>query len=241
MRDKMQKLFSYIKFTQLVAGLGLIFLASCSQAITTTPTSIQSTITTTSRATSSSTSIPGSHSITGTGNSTLGLRKPDNRPILAHIKCEGADVTVISYTANKEPVDPLVMKTGKYEGTVIIDGYGGQKTEWLQISCDSQWEIQVIPLDAIRGEIIPTTFKGNGDDVIYIQGYEKPDLLKLDASQAEKTFMIRAFGGKPEILVAGWAPYTGTIKVPSDCLDKNGGVILAIMAEGDWSIEVITK
>jgi len=177
----------------------------------------------------------------GSGDSVVDVNKW-NGPALLHTKYTGSSNFVVwNYDTNGEKIDLLVNTIGNYEGIRPLDFLDGEDTARLQIESSGQWEIQVLPLDQIRRVEIPSIFDGKGDDVVYLKGTEKPDLLKIDASQAKSNFAIWGYGSDRDLLVNEIAPYTGIIIIPNSLPTSSGGLILVIEAEGNWSIEVTTR
>ena len=148
---------------------------------------------------------------------------------------------VWNYGADGEKIDLLVNTIGKYEGTRPLDFLSDEQTARFQIEGRGQWEIQILPFEQIRRVDIPGTFDGKGDDVIYMKGTGRPDLLKVDAGQAKNNFVIWGYGNGRDLLVNDIAPYSGTVIVASSLPTSNGALVLVIEAEGSWSIEVMTR
>ena len=61
------------------------------------------------------------------------------------------------------------------------------------------------------------------------------------ANQAQSNFIVWGYGNDMDLLVNDIAPYSGTLIVPNRLPLTNGALILAIEAEGNWSVEVTTK
>ena len=133
------------------------------------------------------------------------------------------------------PYDLLVNIIGAYEGTVPLDFRDGQQTARFEITAAGAWELQILPVADARTEKIPGTISGIGDDVVLIGG-GVPDLLKADASQASRNFIVQAVANNRfNLVINDIAPYTGT-----KILDP-GTVALIINATGSWSLEVTTR
>jgi hypothetical protein len=130
-------------------------------------------------------------------------------------------------------MDLLVNTIGAYEGTLPLDFMAEEDTARFQVESSGEWTIEVLPLLAIRGVDVPGTFSGTGDDVILLGG--APDLLRIDASNARSNFAIWAYGDYRDLLVNEIAPYTGVVVAGPTT------VILAIEAEGEWTIEVTSR
>ena len=153
----------------------------------------------------------------------------------------------IKYTGNRNfvvqnypvgsgnPYDLLVNTIGSYEGTVPLDFHDGEQTARFEITATGAWEIQILPISDARTEHIPGMISGIGDDVILIGG-GVPDLLKADASQASRNFIVEAVANNSiDLVINDIAPYTGT-----KILDS-GTVALIIHATGLWTLDISTR
>jgi len=108
-----------------------------------------------------------------------------------------------------------------------------ENTSRFQVESSGDWTIEVLPLAKTRRVTVPSMFEGMGDEVVVLDG--SPDLLRIDASTARSNFAIWAYGNRRDLLVNEIAPYTGLVIAGSDT------AILAIHAEGEWSIEVTSR
>jgi hypothetical protein len=185
--------------------------------------------------TPTNTPIPDPIILPGTGDLVFNVRKWDG-PAILKIKHTGVrNFVVRNYPANSNDYYDLLANTiGAYEGIVPLDFRDIEHTTRLEVIADGAWEIQIHPMQNMRTEVIPGTIMGTGDDVVYIGGGE-PDLLKVDASQASRNFVIQAVTHRLELVVNELAPYTGTT-----ILDPNS-IILIVKATGGWSLEITTK
>jgi hypothetical protein len=183
--------------------------------------------------TSTNTPLPEPIVFSGSGDNVVEVQKWSGPAILRISYAGSSNFVVWNYGADGEKIDLLVNTIGTYEGTRPLDFLDSEFTTRLQIESSGQWEITILPLIQVRTELVPGTFTGNGDDVVYLDG--SPDLLKIDASTAKSNFVIWGFGQVRDLLVNEIAPYDGVVIVGS------GIFILAIEAEGDWSIEVTSK
>jgi len=172
----------------------------------------------------------------GTGDSVFNIDKWQGAAILK-IKYTGIrNFVVQNYAVGADrPYDLLVNTIGAYEGTVPLDFRDGQQTARFEITATGAWELQILPVADARIEKIPGTISGTGDDVVLIGG-GIPDLLKADASQSTRNFVVQAVANNRfNLVINEIAPYTGT-----KILDS-GTVALIITATGLWTIEVTTR
>jgi len=156
--------------------------------------------------------------------------------MLIKIKYTGSrNFIVESYNASGEQIDLLVNTIGEYQGTRLLDIGDNDHTSRLLIQSSGPWEITIVPLEPsnIRIEKVPSTFEGNGDDVLVITG--TPDLIKVDV-QGRGNFIVFAWTNTDrDLLFNEIAPYQGTKILNSKT------IILEIIADGPWKIEVTGK
>lgn len=170
------------------------------------------------------------------GDSVFDVRKWEG-PAIMKIKYTGDRNFIISnYPANSSvPYDLLVNTIGAYEGTVPLDFRDGQQTGRFEITASGTWEFNILPLSSARIEKIPEIITGTGDDVVLIGG-GIPDLIKADASQATRNFIVQAVANASfDLVINEIAPYTGT-----QILDPSS-IALVINATGPWSLEITTR
>lgn len=189
------------------------------------------------------TSTPAPEPITfaGSGDSVVDVQKWSGFAI-TRIKYNGdRNFVVKNYSSNGDLIGILVDRIGSYEGTVALDVLDGQKTTRFEVNSSGKWEIQILPIEQVKRVNFPGTVEGNGDDVVILMGTGKTDLLKIDASQADGSFVVYGLGNSGDLLVNKIAPYTGTVIVPKNLQASNGVLMLIVTATGKWSIEVIVK
>lgn len=154
---------------------------------------------------------------------------------LANISYKGGgNFAVWNDDADNNHIDLLVNRIGTYTGTVLIDIHDADLTKRFEITASGTWSITVSPLDSVRREKVPATIVGYSDDVIYLDG-APPDTLIVDASEAKGNFVIFADGKSHDLLVNEIAPYSGTVLVPK------GALVLEVLSERAWSIQVTTR
>lgn len=190
--------------------------------------------------TSTPTPLPEPLVFSGNGDMVVDVNKWYG-PSLLHIKYFGdSNFVVWNYNANGEEIDLLVNTIGNYEGTRPLDFLDGEETARLQIESSGNWEVTVMPFEHMRQVSIPGAFEGLGDDVVYMKGTGTPDLLNINADQAQSNFVIWGYGKDVDLLVNDIAPYSGVVIVPAS-LPVDSALVLIVEAEGNWSIEVTTK
>jgi hypothetical protein len=199
--------------------------------------------TSTPRPTTTRTPTPAPVFLSGTGDSVVDLKNWVGAG-LAHITYSGrGNFIVWNYGSNGEKIDLLVNTIGAYDGVVLLDFYDTQTTRF-QIESSGAWEITVLPIENVRMVEIPGLVTGRGDDVVMIVGLAAPDLLKMDASLADRNFIVHGHGNGKDLLANEIAPYTGIVIVDQNLpIDRNGvfALLLEVKATGDWTIEVTVR
>lgn len=180
--------------------------------------------------TATNTPIPEPILLSGSGDDVIDIDKWSGPAIVRITYQGGSNFVIWNYGADGEKIDLLVNTIGSYEGTRPLDFLDEEFTTRFQIESSGQWDLTILPLIEIRVEQVPSTFTGEGDDVIYLNG--EPDLLRIDASTAKSNFVIWGFGNRRDLLVNEIAPYDGVV------IAGSGVSVLVIEAEGEWSIEV---
>lgn len=179
--------------------------------------------------------------LSGSGDDIVDFEKWNGIAIL-DIKYSGSrNFIVSSYDSSGEQLDLIVNTIGNYTGRRLIDLRDDHDTTRFEIKSSGDWEISVLPLDEIRLQTIPGVVSGVGDDVILIAGTELPDILDVDASQADSNFIVHVFGNDYELLVNEIAPYTGKVLIDRRLpLDRGNSyaLILEVIATGDWKLNV---
>jgi hypothetical protein len=170
------------------------------------------------------------------GDAVFNIQKWQGPAILKIKHTGGGNFVVRNYPAEgNNYYDLLVNTIGNYEGTVPLDFRDDEQTARFEVKADGTWEFHIEPITNARIEEIPSVISGNGDDIIFIGG-GKPDLLKVDAVQARRNFVVRAIAnGKFDLIVNEIAPYSGT------SLLDNSTIALIINATGPWQLEVTTR
>jgi hypothetical protein len=183
--------------------------------------------------TATDTPVPEPIYLSGSGDDVVDVDKWDG-PAIARISYSGrSNFVVWNYGTDGDKIDLLVNTVGDYQGTRPLDFLDTEHTARFQVESSGDWEISILPLSEIRAEVVPSSFTGNGDEVIYLDG--TPDLLRIDASSATSNFVIWGYGNRRDLLVNDIAPYDGVVIAGSNT------AVLVIEAEGDWSIEVTSK
>jgi hypothetical protein len=192
----------------------------------------------TPRPTATTTPIPEPIFLTSVGDSVFDIQKWEGPALLKIKYTGGGNFVVRNYPANGNDYHDLLVNTiGPYEGIVPIDFRDGEQTARIEVKADlsGAWEFHIEPLANARIEQIPGVISGKGDDIIFIGG-GIPDTLKVDASQAESNFVVRAIAkARFDLVVNEIAPYSGT-----SILDPST-IALIIKATGPWSLEITTR
>ena len=189
----------------------------------------------TSTPTATATQPPQPVTLQGTGDSVVDVTKWDG-PALLHAKHTGyANFAVWNYGSDNQKIDLLVNTIGNYEGFMPLDFSEGENTTRLEVKADGQWQFEILPLQMVPSESVPTTVQQVGDFVFSIHG-GTPDLLKAQ-SNSDSNFVVYGYsksGGK-DLLVNEIAPYSGTVMLQPDTF------LIVVKAEGPWTMEIATK
>lgn len=173
--------------------------------------------------------------LTGSGDSVVDFENPFPVSIV-HITGNAArtNFVVWNYGADGSQYDLLVNTIDPYDGVVLMDAREGEYTKRFEITAVGEWTIVVDSVLAARELDVPGTIEGIGDDVIVLTG-ETPDLANIKGNETATNFVIWGYGSETDLLVNTIDPYEGTVILAGDT------VVLAITAEGSWSIEVIAQ
>jgi hypothetical protein len=164
------------------------------------------------------------------------LDNPWLGPGLLHITYTGyGNFAIWNYDAVGERIDLLVNVIGNYEGIVLLDFMKDEETKRFAVESEGDWTIEIRPIDMMRVENVPSTFTGTGDEVIRLRG-GNPDLMKVDATgDSNFAIWILIQGDGRDLAVNEIAPYQGTVVISKDTF------VLIIEAEGEWSIEIMSR
>jgi hypothetical protein len=185
--------------------------------------------------TATSTPPPQPIVLTGSGDSVVDVKKWNGPAILKATHTGGGNFIVLNYASSGDKIDLLINTIGNYAGTLPLDFLDSQRTARLEITAGGQWELTIFPIQNARRETVPSSIQGTGDDVVVLTD-AAPDLLKINATQAEGNFILMTYGTKGrDLLVNEIAPYSGTV------MTKPGTYLLVITATGPWSIEITAK
>ena len=127
--------------------------------------------------------------------------------------------------------DLLVNTIGSYAGVRPIDLLDGQQVERLEIKADGPWQVDLLDLAQAQRLQVPGTISGKGDDVVLLLG-GTADTAAI-THEGEANFVVRAYGdGFPDLIVNEIGSYSGKVLL-------KGAMLLEIVADGDWTVEVL--
>lgn len=172
--------------------------------------------------------------LTGNGDSVVDINKWPSAALMKATYNGSGNFIVTNYGAAGNQIDLLINTIGSYAGQQMIDIFDDDDTVRFEIKASGPWEIQVLPLGAIRHVVIPGVVQGYGDDVVVLDG-PTTDLFKADASQASSNFIVHGLSDTYYLLFNEIAPYSGT------SVSKGNTVLIQVKATGSWFIEVTTK
>ena len=144
---------------------------------------------------------------------------------------------VRNYGDSPDYYDLLVNTIGRYDGIVPIDFGDNEHTTRFEVKASGPWTIEVKHAREARGEEIPGTINGKGNDVIRLVGYDQnpPDVAHI-THDGQENFVVYGYNDSGrDLLVNEIGNYDGeVILAPSPFL-------LVVKADGKWTIEIKTK
>lgn len=186
--------------------------------------------------TETATPLPDPIILSGSGDNVLDIAKWEGPAILKITHNGDGNFAVWNDDANGDHIDLIVNTIGSYQGTHALDFLDIEHTSRFEITAGGAWELQVLPFDSVRRENIPGIFQGTGSDVIAFNPTDaSPDLLKADASGADRNFAIWTYGNGRDLVINEIAPYTGIVPIDDQTF------VLVITATGPWSIEITAR
>ena len=182
----------------------------------------------------------------GYGDDVINLNDPYGITLFK-IKSLNSDghFAVWAYSSNSDHRDLLVNTIGSYQGITMEDPYytkNGNNINQLEIKADGPWEIEVIPLSAVKSISSGQTVTGTGDSVLRVKGNTRTATIK--GNQSSHHFAVHSYGyskhrtGKytRDLLVNEIDPYSGTVSLQDPYMQ--GVKIIQIKAVGPWSIKI---
>lgn len=187
--------------------------------------------------TSTNTPEPQPIILTGNGDSVVDVNKWESVALMKATYNGGGNFVVRNYGAAGNKIDLLINTIGAYSGYQMIDIFDDDHTVRFEVTASGPWEIQILPISAVRRAAVPGIIQGIGDDVVILDRITGvTDLFKADASQATRNFIVHGLAGsKYYLLFNEIAPYTGTKVSEGDT------VVIQVKATGSWLIEVTTR
>jgi len=173
--------------------------------------------------------------LTGRGDDIVSVGKPDV-PAIARISTtqSGGNFVVTRYDSSGNRIDLLVNEIGSYSGTRPIDFFDDEHTSRFEVKADGSWKIEILPLTSARSLSVPGEISGSGDDIIILRG-STPDVATV-SHRGDSNFVVTAYGtlGR-DLLVNEIGSYNGKVIVSGDT------IILEIVADGNWSVDISSK
>lgn len=175
-------------------------------------------------------------SYSGTGDDVVEISKPDEGlPALLVINGnrEGRHFAVIARDNSGSRIGALVNTTEPYRGIVPVDLPPRTETTLLEINASGNWSVDVYSIGVAQKSDVPSTFEGEGDNVLWVEG--DPTRARIEGNTSSRHFSVIAYDGSGNRLgakVNTTDPYSGTVIIPNETL------LLQISAVGGWSVEL---
>lgn len=170
---------------------------------------------------------------TGNGDDVISLTKPKKdgaAMLLVYGNRSNRHFSITGYSSSGERTGLLVNSVKKYDGTVLIDMVGKEKTSQLEIKARGAWAIYVYDIKYARKYKSPGAIEGAGDDVIIVLG--SPKIMEVNGNPNGRHFSIKGYSKRgPHLLVNTGKPYSGKVRVPINTL------LLEISARGRWRLD----
>lgn len=171
--------------------------------------------------------VPQSEVYTGSGDSVIEITPLSGVYVFKINGNAGSDYFgVTGYDASGNVVDLFVNTTTPYSGTVIDTSMSAVT---LEIQATGDWSVELASIYTVPMIDQGETVTGAGDGVIYVTSYGSTATITGNENGAY--FGVVSYGSSGNSLLVNEAePYSGTVMLSGDPM------ILAITAEGDWSI-----
>lgn len=169
--------------------------------------------------------------LTGRGDKVVRFTIPETAAAIAEASHRGdSNFAIQSLAEDGSTNDLLVNEIGDYTGTVLFDEGDGEHSVAFQVTADGAWTITVKPVTDARPWAGDAELTGRGDDVIYVSPATTGLTIVAIAHQGESNFAVQSYGDENDLLVNEIGEYSGQTTIPS------GTIVLAITADGRWSI-----
>ncbi|MBX3310040.1 MAG: DUF4190 domain-containing protein [Cryobacterium sp.] len=177
--------------------------------------------------------IPADKVYSGSGDSVLPIELPDglDSAAVATISYSGErNFAVWSLDSNMEEDDLLVNEIGAYSGTVVFNLSGAGITS-LEITASGPWSVTVRSILSLR-EFVAGSASGHGDDVLIYRG---PAGVATLTHNGSRNFAVWKYGDRSDLVVNDIGAYSGSVRWTA------GPSLVAVTADGDWSIAVANQ
>lgn len=174
--------------------------------------------------------VPEDKAYEGSGDKVLAIELPGgaDSAAVATISYSGKrNFAVWSLDSDMEEHDLLVNEIGKYEGTVLFNLSGGP-TKSLEITASGAWTVTVRSVLSLR-EFEAGAASGHGDDVLIYRG--SAGVATIDHN-GKHNFAVWTYGDRSDLVVNEIGKYSGETRW------TKGPSVVAVTADGDWSISV---
>lgn len=174
--------------------------------------------------------IPEDKAYKGSGDKVLSIELPDgaDSAAVATISYSGeSNFAVWSLDSGLVQKDLLVNEIGSYSGTVVFN-LRGDATKALEITASGDWTVTVRSVLSLR-EFEAGVASGHADDVLVYRG---PAGVATIVHSGSSNFAIWSYGDRSDLVVNEIGDYSGESRW------MTGPSLVAVTADGDWSISV---
>ena len=132
---------------------------------------------------------------------------------------------------NGNSQDLLVNKIGSYKGKTFAN-ISSSGSYYLEVKAGGNWNFTITQGFPLEMNKVPTSFNGNGDDVVFFEA-DKGNYKFTFNHSGSSNFIVKLNGSS--LMVNKIGQYQGNMRKK---LDTDGVYVLVIRADGDWSVTI---
>lgn len=174
--------------------------------------------------------------LSGSGDAVVDANLPGNFVGIVHItgNAGGQYFGVKNLDINNNQIDLLVNTTDPYDGVRPLNFIDGEETFRFEVTASGEWTIEILPLSSLERLNVPGTLSGTGDYVFAVSG-DDPDTAIITGNANNAYFGVFAYSATRDLLVNTTDAYSGTVLVDP------GTIVIEVIAEGEWTIEITSR